>query len=170
MDRAFSAAWLALTFAAAAPAQITGDLRGTIRDAAGGSVSNARLTLVSLDTGARRAAFTDVAGRFSFNLLMIGDYVLTAEAQGFRRSTSRANVRSAEIVTANLTLEVGAVNEEVTVTDSPPALDLQSSQSRHSIRPNRCMSCRWRATRTLSPALYRASYPQWAPSIPAASS
>lgn len=132
MTRSFLAAGAVLLVASALQAQITGDIRGTLTDPAEAAISNAKLSLTNLETGARRVTMSDAAGRFNFNLLVIGGYEITAEAPGFRRATIRTEVRSSEISTANLKLEVGAVNEEVTVTDAPPLLDVQSAQAQAS--------------------------------------
>lgn len=114
--------------------QITGDLRGVVVDSSGGAVGQAKVSLKSLETGESRQVNVDTDGRFNFSLLRIGNYELRAEAPGFRSTTTNAEVKTGEIVTARLALEVGAVTETVSVTDAVAALDSENSQLQTSFR------------------------------------
>lgn len=109
-------------------AQITGDLRGVIVDSSGGGINKAKVTLKSLETGETRQADVDSEGRFNFSLLRIGNYEVRAEAQGFRSTTTTAEVRTGEIGSVRLSLEVGSITETVSVTDAVTALDTENSQ------------------------------------------
>ncbi len=99
-------------------AQITGDLRGVVVDASGGAVAQAMVSLKSLETGESRQTKVDSDGRFNFSLLRIGTYEVRAEAAGFRSATTAAEVKTGEIVSARLALEVGSVTDTVSVTDA----------------------------------------------------
>ncbi len=114
-------------------AQTTGDIVGIITDASGASVSDAKVKLTSKDTGEARAVATDHEGRYAFKLLKIGAYEIAVEASGFRRTVAEADVRSAEVTSANLKLEVGQVTEQVIVTDAASPLDTQNSQVQASV-------------------------------------
>ena len=109
-------------------AQITGDLRGVVVDSSGGAVAQAKVSLKSLETGESRQTKVDIDGRFNFSLLRIGNYEIRAEAAGFRSATTTAEVKTGEIVSARLALEVGSVTETVNVTDAVTALDTENSQ------------------------------------------
>jgi hypothetical protein len=109
-------------------AQITGDIAGIISDPSGAAVPAVRVLLTSAETGESRSVTTDPEGRFRFPLLKIGDYTVEVEAPGFRRAVVAAAVRSAEIASLNLKLEVGPVAEQVTVTDAVSPLDTQNAQ------------------------------------------
>ncbi len=115
-------------------AQITGDMRGVVVDGSGGAVGQAKVSLKSLETGESRQVNVDTDGRFNFSLLRIGNYEIRAEGPGFRATTTKAEVKAGEIVTARLALEVGAVTETVTVTDAVAALDSENSQLQTSFR------------------------------------
>lgn len=117
-------------------AQITGDLRGTVQDNTGGLVSQAKVTLKSVETGGTRTVTTGSDGAFNFSLLKIGSYEVTAEANGFRISTTRAEVKTGEIATVRFSLEVGSVSETVVVTDAVSLLDAENSQLQTSIVGN----------------------------------
>lgn len=115
-------------------AQITGELRGTVNDPSGAAVPGAKVLLTSTETGETRDLTTDAEGRFAFPLLKIGDYSIAVEATGFRRTVGDASVRSAEITSVSMRLEVGQVNEQVVVTDFVTALDTQSAQLQESFQ------------------------------------
>lgn len=109
-------------------AQITGELRGTVQDASGGIVTQAKVTLKSLETNLTREQNTNATGQFGFALLQIGSYEVKAEAPGFRVSVTRAEVRTGEIASVDFKLEVGQVTETVTVSDVVSQLDTENSQ------------------------------------------
>lgn len=113
--------------------QITGDLRGVVLDNSGGAVAQAKVTLKSLETGEVRAASVSADGAFNFALLRIGTYEVRAEAAGFRVSSTQAQVRTGEIASLRLTLEVGQVTETVTVTDAVALLNTENAQLQTSV-------------------------------------
>ncbi|MBL8176869.1 MAG: carboxypeptidase regulatory-like domain-containing protein [Bryobacterales bacterium] len=126
---------MALTFAAlasAALAQITGEIRGSVSDSTSALVPGAKVSLISIETGEKREFLSDKEGRFAFGLLKIGDYQIVVEAEGFRKASTQANVRSSEITGVAIKLEVGQVTEQVTVTDAIAVLDTQSAQVQES--------------------------------------
>jgi hypothetical protein len=67
-------------------------------------------------------------GGFQFSLLPPGAYVVTAEAQGFKRSTSAAiQVTASQVTSVNISLAVAAVDQTVQVKVSEEETDLESS-------------------------------------------
>jgi hypothetical protein len=122
-----------LLLAASASAQITGTVQGTIADSSGASVPKAKLTLTHKETGESRAQSADEEGRFAFHQLNIGAYELRTEAAGFRQALTEVNVRSGEIATVLLNLEIGQVTESITVTDAVSPLDAANSQIQVSV-------------------------------------
>ncbi|HZO57046.1 MAG TPA: carboxypeptidase-like regulatory domain-containing protein, partial [Bryobacteraceae bacterium] len=115
-------------FATVAFGQITGDLRGVVLDSQGGAISQAKVTLKSLETGEVRTADVSADGAFNFALLKIGNYEVKAESTGFRTSSTQAQVRAGEVGSVRFVMEVGQVTETVTVTDAVAQLDTQNSQ------------------------------------------
>jgi outer membrane receptor protein involved in Fe transport len=114
-------------------AQITGDLRGVVLDSSGAVVSQAKVILKSLETGETRATTVSTDGAFNFALLRIGQYELRAEANGFRASSTQAEVKTGEIAGVRFVLEVGQVTETVTVTDAVSQLDTENAQIQTSV-------------------------------------
>src|SRR5713226_7603328 len=103
--------------------EVTGALVGVIRDSSGSTVPGASLILISQDTDAQRQTISDEAGSYQFLLLRAGKYRLTVEAPGFQRLVqSDIIVNTTERVRLDLTLQVGAVSETVTVVGETPRL------------------------------------------------
>src|SRR5579863_5999199 len=82
--------------AISAVADITGDIQGTVLDAAGAGVAQAKITLKNLSTGTIRTVVASDAGEFSSYQMDIGNYQLTIEKDGFRTFTQTVVVRSGE--------------------------------------------------------------------------
>jgi carboxypeptidase family protein len=122
-----------IVFAAMMTAQITGDLKGTVLDSSNAAVPNAKMTLVSVETGETRHTSADAEGRFAFGLLKIGSYDIKTEVQGFRPANTRVNVRAGEISSLRFVLEVGQVTETLQVTDAATAVDVENAQIQVSI-------------------------------------
>lgn len=94
-----------------------GGLSGVVIDPSGATVSGATVTLKHEATGIERTATTNAEGGFVFALLDPGDYTLTIEAANFKKAVaSNIKVAIASQSSVNITLEVGAVSEVVTVT------------------------------------------------------
>jgi hypothetical protein len=123
---------LLLCLAVSLDAQTTGDIRGIVTDPSGAAVPGARVSLTNRETGETRHVTTDTEGRYRFNLLKIGEYMVNVEAQGFRGTSAPATARSAEITSVNLKLDIGQITEQVMVTDAATPLDTQSAQIQES--------------------------------------
>ena len=65
--------------------QITAVVRGTITDASGAVVTNAKVTAVQRETGFTRTVMSDSQGAYQLVELPIGHYQLFAEAKGFQK-------------------------------------------------------------------------------------
>jgi hypothetical protein len=102
-------------------------LQGTITDTRGGVMPGVTVKLVSPATGLQRSVVTNTSGVYYFNFLPAGTYVVTAELTGFRavrREDTRLGI--GQNLELNLTLEVGRLEEVVTVESSAPPLDRTS--------------------------------------------
>jgi hypothetical protein len=95
----------------------TGRITGTVKDSAGAAVPNASVTISSAATGISQTVTTNENGEFTAVQLRPGDYTVEVTAPGFGKSTQTGyHVEVGSALTANITLGVGAVNEEVLVT------------------------------------------------------
>lgn len=111
--------------------EITGDIRGVVKDATGATVSNANVNIVNTDRNATiRALTTGPDGSYVAPYLPVGHYQVAVEAPGFKKfvgSDIVLNVNDHRIV--DVTLQVGSVTETITVQQSPVAVDLETSTS-----------------------------------------
>ena len=98
------------------PAQtLRGLLSVTVRDGSKAIVRNANLTLTHTPTGRAWNAQTDAAGAFSFALLPPGDYKITIDSPGFRRSTTNLTLHLNQEQTVDLLLQPGDRTETIEV-------------------------------------------------------
>ena len=95
---------------------IFGRIAGTVTDPSGGAVPDIKVSIVNEATHATRNLVADKNGYFVADELLVGTYTVTAEKSGFKTITKTGNVVTAGgRLTVDLTLEVGAVTETVTV-------------------------------------------------------
>jgi carboxypeptidase family protein/TonB-dependent receptor-like protein len=100
-----------------------GSIVGTLTDATGAVVPRAAVTVTNTSTGLSRQATTDDAGYYSIPNLPEGTYDLSVSAGGFRPYTQKGvNVSINNVTRINPTIQVGAVNEQVTVEASTAVL------------------------------------------------
>src|SRR5579883_3129571 len=92
------------------------EVLGTVEDASGAVIPNAKVTLLRVTTGERRQAATDTSGNYSFPLIEIGEYTVTAEMDGFKTETQTGiNVALQQKARVNFRLQIGAASEKVEV-------------------------------------------------------
>ncbi|HYO84716.1 MAG TPA: TonB-dependent receptor [Bryobacteraceae bacterium] len=93
-----------------------GSLVGNVRDASGASVPDAQVTIRNTSTGQSRSATTDANGAYSFPTLTAGTYDLSVTKEGFRVQREEGiNVSINTVSRSDLSLQVGAITESVTV-------------------------------------------------------
>ncbi len=116
-------AWLASV--AVLGAQTTaGRIMGTIFDRTGAVVPGATVTAANAETSAQRTGVSNTAGQYLIYPLAPGAYAVTVEASGFKPARLVAlRLEVAATVTRNFTLELGALEQQVTVSaEGAPAL------------------------------------------------
>ena len=111
-------------------AQGVGAIGGTITDSSGAVLPGATVTLSNPrgSIGGNQEAVADARGAFQFLRLVPGTYTVKAEIGGFRSATLENIVVNADATArADLKLEIGALQEGVTVTGESPLLDTTSA-------------------------------------------
>lgn len=94
-----------------------GQIVGTVTDQQGAAVPNATVKVTNAATSLTQTLTTDGEGGFRAVALAPGDYTVEVSASGFGTSTQTGyKVEVGSALTANITLGVGAVNEEVLIT------------------------------------------------------
>jgi Carboxypeptidase regulatory-like domain len=105
-------------------AQVTASMTGDVKDASGAVVPDATVTVKNLESGLTRVAQTDASGTFSLLSLPVGQYEITAEKAGFKQQIRRGiTLVVGQKAVVNLTLEVGNVEQQVTVTAEAPLVN-----------------------------------------------
>jgi hypothetical protein len=108
---------------------LTGSIVGTITDPSQAAVAQARVIVKNVSTNAEMQTSTDVDGVYRAVGLVPGEYTVTVEASGFRRSTtSPQTVGVATPVRVDLTLEVGAVTEVISVETRATQVNTEDAQ------------------------------------------
>ena len=92
-------------------------VRGTVTDASGAAVSQAKVTLASADRGFARTTMSGDTGSYEFLQLQPGTYNLVVEMAGFSKYQQKAIQLLVDTpATVNVKLAVGAATELVEVT------------------------------------------------------
>ncbi|MBI1789092.1 MAG: TonB-dependent receptor [Acidobacteria bacterium] len=102
--------------AAFAQSRDTAAVFGTVSDTQGAAVPGVKVRLINTATGEAREVAANEEGAYVFNLIRVGNYMLSAEAPSFRRFEQRGIVLQAnENVKVDVKLEVGDVKTTVEV-------------------------------------------------------
>jgi len=119
-----------LAFSGSAAAQSYGRLIGVVRDAQGGVLPGATVTLTGGGVIGDRVATTDVDGSYRFQALPPGTYNLKYEMSGFKTLNREGIIiTTAQTITVDITLEIAAVAETVTVTGESPVVDVKTTRT-----------------------------------------
>src|SRR6266850_7563644 len=110
-----------------------GAITGTVQDPSGASVPDTALTITNIETGVNWTAKTSSAGYYRVPVPP-GTYRLEAQKQGFKTEiTDRILVPVAQVVTVDLTLQVGNQSERVEVTSLAPLLTPSSAEVSYAV-------------------------------------
>src|SRR4029453_4676313 len=117
-------------FAAAVPllAQTYhGGLRGAVRES-GGVVAGVTVTMTNQANGTTRTTTTNSAGEYAFVQVEPGDYTVKVAMQGFKTIDHKnVHIGTQQFLTMDHTLEVGALEEAVTVEGGGVALETSNA-------------------------------------------
>lgn len=116
---------LAAVAAGGAIAQVaTGNISGYVKDSSGAVVPNANVTAKMVAQEAVRTAKTDAEGFYSLLSLPPGQYEMTFELTGFQRQIQTGlQLTVGQNLRVDGTLQVGSVQNEVTVGAQAPLVD-----------------------------------------------
>jgi hypothetical protein len=106
----------------------TADVIGTVRDASGALVTNAKVTLHHVETNQNTDGATDSAGNFAFTFLVPGHYSVRVEAPGFKVVTiPNLAISAGDRARADATLPIGQASETVEVVAQSPLLQTDNA-------------------------------------------
>jgi hypothetical protein len=136
MARAVRFAFLVLTVAcllpgeALAQGETTSAIVGEVRDVTNAVVLRATVTITNRETGLKRSARTDDAGRFNFPQLKPGAYSVKAEALGFEpRQNDNVVAGLGQKQTVDFTLKIARSNEVVEVSSEAPLINPENANT-----------------------------------------
>jgi Carboxypeptidase regulatory-like domain len=102
------------------------DLTGTVTDPAGGTVPNARVTVVDLAKGVQRLAVTDEQGVYRVSGLAPANYKVSIEHDGFQtQATSGVVLTVGQTLVLDFHLSVAGTSATVEVTSELPVVETQ---------------------------------------------
>jgi hypothetical protein len=109
-------------------AQYSGNIQGVVSDASGAAINGASVELRNVDTGVTSIITTADSGNYRFSSLPPGNYVVTADAKGFRRTQASFTLSTSETKGINLALPVASAQQSVVVEVTPPVVDTDDSR------------------------------------------
>src|SRR5215510_15255503 len=127
---------LGLSASSAFAQRNTATFAGIVVDTSGGILPGADVTLTNEGTGIVERQVTSPTGEFVFNYVPGGSYKLTISISGFKTFTAQGiSLGAAESVRRTFRLEVGAMEESVTVSGEAPLVNTASPEQRINLQP-----------------------------------
>ena len=116
--------WGSLSFAQLPTAKIV----GTVKDTSGASVPGATVKVTNVDTNTTRTLTTGADGAYNALELPTGNYQVEVTASGFKTAVRKGiTLDVTQAPEINFTLEVGATEQQVTVSSEIPQVDTQDA-------------------------------------------
>jgi hypothetical protein len=112
-----------------ASGQISASLSGRIADSTGAAIPAVTVTAINTETGISRTALTNQSGRYQLLELPIGRYEVHVAKSGFADGIRKGILLVVgQDATADLTLQVGAVKQQITVTENVPVVNSSTQE------------------------------------------
>jgi hypothetical protein len=106
-----------------------GTITGTITDPTGAMVPNAAVEAKNMETGVIYTAATSETGNYTLGQLPVGVYQISVTATGFKQYVrSGITVSTAQVYRIDAKLEVGTIQEVVTVSSEAPILKTENAE------------------------------------------
>ncbi|HYE84981.1 MAG TPA: carboxypeptidase-like regulatory domain-containing protein [Vicinamibacterales bacterium] len=107
----------------------TGGVRGVVTDS-GGVVPGVTVTLINEANGATRDSVSNERGLYDFSAVPPGEYTVKAELTGFKTFENKGiRVGTQQFVTLDIRLDVGQLQETITVTGEAPLIDTSNAST-----------------------------------------
>ncbi|HXI30714.1 MAG TPA: TonB-dependent receptor [Vicinamibacterales bacterium] len=125
----FCAVLLVVSAAIAGAQSFTGGVRGEVRDA-NGVIPGVTVSLVNEATNISREVVTNDVGQYNFPAVAPGTYTLKTQLTGYKTYESKGLiVGTQQFITLDVQLQVGALEESITVTGQSPLIDTSTAST-----------------------------------------
>ncbi|HYP05952.1 MAG TPA: carboxypeptidase-like regulatory domain-containing protein, partial [Bryobacteraceae bacterium] len=109
----------------------TSTITGRVTDTSGAVVPNVNVSIVSKSTNVSSTAVTNQEGIYRMPSLAPGEYRVSFEASGFKKSlVDTVELRSGDTLAVDAALQVGQLTESVQVEATAPLLETETSSTR----------------------------------------
>src|SRR6266851_751044 len=106
-----------------------GRILGHVVDPSGAVLPGVKVTLVNEGTSVSRDSKTNESGDYDFVEVPVGTYRLEFDLTGFKKNVRRGvSLDINQVITLNMTMQVGATQEVVDVTSEAPLVETTSTQ------------------------------------------
>jgi hypothetical protein len=106
-----------------------GSIVGDVKDSSGAAMPGATVLVTNNNTGFKREVVTDGVGHFNLFDLPAGTYNLKTTQQGFRTfEQTQVTVNINTVTRIDVTMEIGAMGDNVTVRAESPALQTETAE------------------------------------------
>src|SRR5881396_2231220 len=110
--------------------EFSATMSGVVHDANGGLVPGVNVTAKHIESGLTRTVITSETGSYRMPALPVGEYEVTAELSGFKQQVRRGvTLVVAQEAVVNLTLDVGDLKEQITVTEEAQIVNTTMSST-----------------------------------------
>src|SRR5438270_2531783 len=111
-----------------AQAQYSGNVQGFVLDPSGAAVAGASVTLHNIDTGVENVGKTSDSGNYRFSSLPPGNYRVSAESGGFKRTEVAFILSTGQTQGIDIHVTLAGASSAVTVTTEAAALDVDENR------------------------------------------
>src|SRR5580704_15788833 len=107
----------------------TTTIYGRVTDANGGTIAGAQVAVRNTATNLSQMAQTNAAGEYRIEFLPVGNYRVEISGQAFKRFVREGIVLEVNVpARVDATLQLGNINQTVTVSESVPLVDTTSPE------------------------------------------
>lgn len=120
--------------------QVTAILVGTVTDAQGSVVPGAQVEATNVATGVVRSGVSNEVGDYRIEYVPVGDYTMVVTAAGFKKSVqNNVHLTVDRTQRVDFSLAVGEVDQTVTVSTAPPAINTSTAEIGHTIESDQIL-------------------------------
>src|ERR1700731_985370 len=110
-------------------ADVTGSIQGVVRDRTQGAIAGVRITVTNTQTNFKQETISAADGSYHVLALPAGIYKLNATGTGFQQfNTTDVEVKVNDQLHIDITLEVGSVQQEISVVANAVQVETESTQ------------------------------------------